>query len=471
MQKFLLLIFATVASVVFGQQNLGLVDAVQRGLQNNFDAQIQKLEVEQAKLLNTWGQTGRLPTVSFVTNSNNNAVYRQPTNPFAVPGKSINDNIPAQLDVNWILFNGFGVRLNKARLQQIENQTSGNARFIVESTTQTIILGYYNALLEKQRLDVRQKVMRFSKERYDFVRLKKQLGGAITFDVLQEQNNYLTDSANVLRQELIFKTSVRNLNELLNEQLETQYIFSDSLAFVTEELDYGAMKQKLASSNSSLRNQFIFQELQRIATQSARSSLYPTLNLNFGATGSLDQQNALFRPQSGGTVVKNPNPIGYLNDDTNQPVYGRTTLSEYITNRGYSYGAYANLTLRFTLFNGGQVRRAVENARIDEKIAQLGTDQLKLSLENDLLANYDLYQLRKQLVQIAQTKLKAAELNLTLATERYKNGSFSAIDLRIVQENYQNAALENYTAIFDVLSVRTELVRMTGGLLEEYQAN
>jgi outer membrane protein len=123
------------------------------------------------------------------------------------------------------------------------------------------------------------------------------------------------------------------------------------------------------------------------------------------------------------------------------------------------------------LFNGGQVRRAIENARIDEKIAQLGTDQLKLSLENDLLANYDLYQLRRQLVVIAQTKLRAAELNLSLANERYRNGALSAIDLRIVQENFQNAALENYAAIFDILSVRTELVRMTGGLLEEYQAN
>ena len=123
------------------------------------------------------------------------------------------------------------------------------------------------------------------------------------------------------------------------------------------------------------------------------------------------------------------------------------------------------------MFNGGQLKKVIEAARIEEKIVQLGTDQLKLSLENDLLANYDLYLLRKQLVLIAQTKLKAAELNLNLATERYKNGSFSAIDLRIVQENYQNSALENYTAIFDVLSVKTELVRMTGGLLDDYPLN
>jgi len=463
---FFLLVFFFFTLNCVAQQPLGLVDAVQRGLQNNFDAQIQNLEVEQAKLLNNWGQTGRLPTITFSGNSNNNLAYRKPANPFAVPGKSFSSSIPGQLDVNWILFNGYGVRLNKSRLQEIENQTAGNARFIIENTTQTIILSYYNVLLEMHRLEVQKKVMRFSKERYDFVRLKKQLGGAITFDVLQEQNNYLTDSASVLRQTLVFKNSVRNLNELLNEKLDTQYIFSDSLFFVVEELDYEAMRQKMISSNASLRNQFIFQELQRIATQSARSALYPTLSLNFGATGSLDKLNAYFRP-----IVGTPEKqtVGYLLDDQSQPVINTVTAREYISQNGYSYGAYANLNLRFTLFNGGQVRRAIENAQIDEKIAQLGTDKLKLSLENDLQANFDLFQLRKQLVVIAQTKLKAAELNLSLATERYKNGSFSAIDLRIVQEDFQNAALENYTSIFEVLSIKTELVRMTGGLLESYQ--
>ena len=463
------LFFIGVCSWVNGQQPLTLINAVQRGLQNNFDAQIQTLEVEQAKNLNTWGQAGRLPNINLTANSNNNIVQRKPANPFAVAGKNISNTIPGQLDVNWILFNGFGVRLNKSRLEQLENQTAGNARFIVENTAQTIILGYYNALLEKQRLNVRERVMKYSKERYDFVRLRKELGGAITFDVLQEQNNYLTDSANVLRQQMAYKTAVRNLNELLNESLTTEYLFTDSLFFETEELDYQAMKQKLTASNAALRNQFIVQELQRIATQSAQSALYPTLNLNFGATGSLDRLNALFRPLQ--SDIKEKVTVGYVGDDINQPVINTLNARDQITQTGHSYGAYGNLTLRFTLFNGGQVRRAIENARIDEKIAQLGTDKLKLSLENDLLANYDLYQLRRQLVVIAQTKLRAAELNISLANERYRNGALSAIDLRIVQENYQNAALENYAAIFDILSVRTELVRMTGGLLEEYQTN
>jgi len=451
------------------QENLDLLSAVRMGLQNNFDVRIQELEVDQAKRLNVWGQAGALPVVSLSANGNNNIVQRKPANPFAVAGRNIGNTAPGQLDVQWTLFNGFAVRLNKERLEQLEKQSEGNARFVIENTVQTIVLAFYNVLLEKQRLDVRVRALQFSRQLYEYVKLRKDLGGAITFDVLQQQNNYLTDSSNVLRQDLAYRNSVRNLNELLNQDLETQYYFSDDLAFtpIARDYDFEVLKKRMLESNASLRNQFIFQELQRVARQSLQSAMYPSLSLNFGSTGSLDQLNARFRPTTGGTVVKST--VGYLNDDDTQPVIGRSFAPEYRTLQGYSYGAYANLTLRFTLFNGGQVQRAVKNAGIEERIVQLGTDKLKLSLENDLRLALDQYRLRRQLSSIAATKLKAAELNLNLAYERYRNGSFSAIDLRIIEENLLNAALENYAAIFDVLAVKTDLVRLTGGLLDEYK--
>lgn len=456
-------------TIASAQDPLGVLDAVRIGLANNFDARIQELEVEQAKKLNNWGQAGALPSINLSTNLNNNIVQRKPANPFAVAGRNISNSAPGQLDVQWTLFNGFAIRLNKERLEKLQEQSEGNARFVVENTVQTIVLGFYNVLLEKQRLDVRTKALTFSRQLYEYVKLRKELGGAITFDVLQQQNNYLTDSANVLRQRLAFRSAVRNLNELLNVDLEKEYLFMDDFAFTPVEsiFDFETMKAKMLESNASLRTQYTFQELQRIARQATQSPLFPSLSLSMGSTGSLDQLNAKFRPTANGTVVKST--VGYLNDDDTQPVIGRSFSPEYRTLQGYSYGAYANFTLRFTLFNGGQVRRAVQNAEIEQKIVQLGTDRLRLSLENDLRTALEQYHLRRQLASIANTKLKAAELNLSLAYERYKNGSFSAIDLRIIEENLQNAALENYASIFDVLATKTELVRMTGGLLDEYK--
>jgi outer membrane protein len=452
-------------SSTHAQDTLSLARAVQIGLKNNFGVQIQQLNVEAAKLNNTWGQAGLLPSINLIASQNNSAIERKPANPFAVAGLNITDNVLGQLDVQFTLFDGFAVKIAKQRLEQLETLSKGNALFVMENTLQTIILSYYQALLERERLQVLIKNQGFSKERYGYVKLKKSLGSAITFDVLQEQNNYLTDSANVLRQEIVVKNATRNLNVLLGEDISKTYQFTNPLQFEDEAYVYEDLKSKMVSSNTNLRNQFISQELFHNATRSAQANLAPSILLNLGGTGSLDRLNANFRSNTGNQIE---NTVGFLNRDVTQPVYqtvNETALTPQ-TQTGNSYGGYANISLRYTLFNGGQLKRAVDNAQIQEKIAKLSTDQLKLSLENSLLANFDLYNLRKQLVLIAQTKLEAAELNLSLATERYKNGALSAIDLRIVQENYQTAALEKYAAIFDGLTSKIDLVRLTGGLVD-----
>lgn len=465
---FAVVAFFCSAFLTQAQDELTLANAIQIGLQNNFNVQIGKLNEDIAKNSNTWGQAGLFPTINLISNQNNSVVQRKPANPFAVAGKNISDNVTGQLDVQFTLFDGFFVRLSKERLEKLEELSSGNARFVMENTVQAIILGYYQVLLQQEQLDVLVKNKAFSKERYDYVKLRKELGSAITFDVLQEQNNYLTDSAGVLQQEIVIKNAIRNFNLLLNENINKTYKLTDKIPFENEAYRYEDLRDKMEKSNTNLRNQFISQELFRNATSIAESNYSPTITLNVGANGSLDRLNANFRTATGNVLE---NTVGYVNRDQTQPVYNNVneTALTPLTQTGNSYGAYANFGLRFTLFNGGQIRRAVENSRIQEKIAQVTIDQLKLSLENDLLATLDLYNLRRQLVQIAQIRLQSAELNLSLANERYKNGALSAIDLRIVQDGYQRAALDNLLAIFAGITSRVDLVRLTGGLLDNGQ--
>ena len=46
------------------------------------------------------------------------------------------------------------------------------------------------------------------------IELKSELGSAVTTDLLLEEGNYLTDSANYISQELAFKNAISNLNYL-----------------------------------------------------------------------------------------------------------------------------------------------------------------------------------------------------------------------------------------------------------------
>ena len=464
MRRYFFPLVFLVSSSTFAQDTLSLARAISIGLKNNFDVQIVEQNVEIARNNNTWGQAGRLPTINFNSGQNNQIIQRKPANPFAVAGRNISNNVTGQLDIQFTLFDGFAIKFNKHLLGELEKLSLGNAVVVMENTVQSIVLSYYQSVLEKERLNVLIRNQIFSKERYEYVKLKKELGNAITFDVLQEQNNYLTDSSNVLRQEILLRNSLRNLNRLINEDLNSTYSFTDSLTYDLEPYDYNSLHRRMISSNSNLINQYTNQEILRTNTKLFQSNQYPSLVLNAGANGSYDQLNANFRSPTGNTIEQT---VGFVNRDTSFPVYNNINevITQPLTQVGNSYGAYGNFALRFTLFNGGQVRRSIENARVQEKIAQLGTDRLKLSLENDLMATFDLYNLRRQLVTISEVKLRAAELNLDLANERYRNGALSAIDLRIVQENYRNAALEYTLAIYSSIESKMELIRMSGGLI------
>lgn len=432
---------------LFAQDSLSLADAIQIGLEKNFSIQIEKLNVEIAKNNNNWGEAGRYPSINSITGQNNSVLFRKPTNPFSLGGTNTVNNFANQIDLEWILFNGFRVNINKSRLFELERLSQGNVRILVENTIHNIILAYNIAVLENKRLEVRNKVLKLSKERYELVKLRRQVGSAILFDVLQEENAYLTDSSNVLSQTLNYRNSIRNLNELMNQNLNQEYFLTDSLTINLTNYELEDLSQKMLSSNSNLRNQFINQSLLKYNTRLAQTDQYPVVSLNLGANSSNDRLRAPAR----------------VREDS----LGVTPSPTFSTNYGYSYGGYANLSLRFNIFNGGQIKRSIQNARVQERIGDLSIKELQLSLTNDLIQFYELFNLRKNLVQLANANIKAAELNVSLANDRYKNGYLSSIDYRIIQLNYQNTALMSLEAIYNVIETHTDLLRITGGIIEE----
>jgi outer membrane protein TolC len=156
---------------------------------------------------------------------------------------------------------------------------------------------------------------------------------------------------------------------------------------------------------------------------------------------------------------------------SNDRLYGpqRDNPSVFNDTYGRVQSGYVNFSLRFNIFNGGEIRRNIQNARVQERVGELTTSQLKQTLFNDLLQLNDLFVLRKNLVNLAKANIKAAELNVSLANERYKNGYLSSIDYRILQINYQNTALTYLEALYNTIETHTDLLRITGGIIAEYQ--
>lgn len=427
------------ASLIFlvvklpAQEQLKLDDAILKGLENNFQVQIFKEYVKIAELQNNWGTVGRYPSISLGAQSINRYDNTPDiTEPDERTGR-YSYVVSPYVDVRWLLFNGFSVKMNKDKLALLENFSRGNSALVVENTLQAVILAYYRILLEEERLKVLTQVKDLSGDRYNYEMIRKEIGSAVTFEVLQAKNSFLSDSTNYLLQQLNVKNAYLSMNLLLGEPPENSFVLVDSFNVTTNDYVLEDLMQKMMASNRTLRNQYVNQEVLKKNIGIQRASQWPSLSLNTGA-------------------------------DYNKRWYNYPNASN---SDSYTLDYYANFSLSFNLFNGGNTRRAIETAMINENVGNIEIKEMSQTLANYMVNQYDLYNIRKQLLDVAQANMESAELNMQIATEKYRNGSINSFNFRDVQMIYLNAAHRKLNAIYDIIDTHTELLRLTGGIITE----
>ena len=430
-------ILSIILLVIGGQSQttLSLDSAIIIGLENNFQIRISQEQYNIAELNNRWGTVGRFPSINLGL-SNINRYDNTPmfdTSAFEYDrGDQYSNSLTPYVNLQWLLFDGLSVNMNKQKLDMLESYSLGYSTIVVENTIQAIILGYYLALLEEERLKVLESVKGLSGDRYNYEMLRKDLGSAVTFDVLQAKNSYFSDSTNYLLQQLRVKNAYLRLNLLLGEPPTVKFTIIDSFKVELQIYAMDDLMNKMLANNRTLLNQYVNQEILKKDVSLAKSNIWPSLKMNAGADYTQ----------------------GWYDWEKHQ-------------NNTYLFDYYANFTLSFNLFNGGNTRRAIESAKISEKIGEIEIVQAKQTLENLLVNQFDLYSIRKQLLEVAEVNLESAELNMKIATEKYRNGTINSFNFRDVQLIFLNASSNKLNAVYELIDSEVELLRLTGGIITE----
>ena len=245
-----------------------------------------------------------------------------------------------------------------------------------------------------------------------------------------------------------YRDALRKLNLLLAaEETDPSYKLTDALDLKVEQYDYQALEQKMTKENVDLQKQYISQSILKSERKTRQAERMPTLG--FTVRGSSNNSRVDF------SRATFPNTNG-----SNQ-------FAEPLTSVTNQYSAGFRLT--FNLFNGGKINRAIENAYIQEDIANIQVNQLKASLKRDLSAAFDNFQVKKQLYNINVRRLDAAVLNLRLSEEKFKNGTINSFDYRTIQNTRQLAAVQELQSRFDLIEADLNLLRLSGGILEVYK--
>lgn len=419
-------------SLLNAQELLTLEQCIAIGLERNYSIRIIHNEERISSNNATLGTAGALPTIDLSggfsgTQYSYNYDYSDGT---SNNEKNINsETANIGVNMNWTIFDGFGIQADYKRLKELEQMGKLNTRLSIENLTANISAEYYNLIRQRKRLSNLRSAVRLSKELLRITEVSFISGFRSGLDVQQSRVYVNADSSRLLTQIEVVKSSMIRLNELMgldsvNREISVLDTIPLNISLVESDLWH-----KTLENNSYLLVSQKNKTLSEIDYQKIRSRNYPYVRLNGG--------------------------YGYT---SNWYEAGTTDLQQRI---GFNYGA----TIGMTLFNGMNRQREQRNARIQVQNRELLVQNLELGLKADLANLWMAYQNNLELRELEKENLIVARNNFEIASERFLLGVLAGIELREAQNGLLEAEERFSIAEYNIKLCEISLLQLSGQIL------
>ncbi|MBN2364852.1 MAG: TolC family protein, partial [Calditrichaeota bacterium] len=410
---------------LYSQDVMTAEDAIRIGLKNNFDIQIARNNLEVVRNNTGLGTAGFLPLLDASGNAQYSVTDQETNSPFSF-GNSSTESYGAAINLNWTLFDGMRMFVSKSRFNELVKQGEAQTRNIIEKTIVEILRAYFNLVQQEQLLEVSQNTMEISETRLNKERVRRDVGGASSTDLLNAQVSYNNDRALFLNQQLQVSIALKELNILLARDPNTAVKVDRQIRIPPLPYSYQEMLEMVFERNSTLVAARHGLEVAQKNINIARSSYSPRLSLN-GSYGYLER------------TVSSDNPNFPDDIQTN------------------STDGLIGLALNWNLFNGFRDRINIQNARIETRNQELALENIRNQMQGILLELYETYQKRLELVELEEENVVAARQNLQLQQDRYQIGTSSSLEFRDAQINFDSAQNTLIVARFQARITRLEI--------------
>ncbi len=433
MNKILALSFLLflISSTLKGQDTLGLDDAIQIGLKNNFSIIIARNDLQIATNNNSIGNAGMLPKVDANATQNNiSQDIKRKESGTTTEFNNKAASMTGALQLNWTLFDGFNMfilREQNRNLQQMENL---QLRMAIEDATASIIINYYSIALQQKLLKSFKESFVLSKNRLMIAKEKTKIGAGYELQVIQAEIDFQTDSSSILRQVNLIKNQMIALNRLLGRNANTSFSIKDIQPSFTKP-DYNTIVEDLNSQNAELLYERMNVSNKELSIRSLKTARMPRVafvsSYNFSSIGN----------------------------STSSPENSRT------------FGPSVGVTANITLFNGFNLSRNIKNAQLQAENQKVMLTQTENLLQSNLSQSYNDLELALALIRTEETTMKLATKNVEVAIEKYRLGAISDLELRDVQKKLLDAQYRFYSAQLQAKTAEVDLKILAGILLNE----
>ena len=408
-------------------------EALQIALENNYGVKIANNNVEIAKNNSSIYNSRFLPTVSTSAGASYDIIDDQEletqngtiTNIDGANAKQLN----ASLNVNYTLFDGLGRKYNYKQLKETYNLSELQARETIENMYLQLFSVYFQIARLSENTNNLKSTLDISKQRLKRAQYQYDYGQSTKLELLNAEVDVNNDSINLINAKQQFSNSKRNLNIVLGVQKEIDYLVETDVEFIAL-MSYDDLIIKAKENNVILQ-------------QNEKSIAISEFNIKANKAGYLPTAGLI------GSYAWN------TSDNPSTLQYSKVT----------NYGLNAGINLSWNLFDGGNTKTRVANAKIALKNQEILKEQQLETIENTLKNTLEEYHNTLFILQAQEQNVITNQNNFDRTEEKYKLGQVTSIEFRQAQINLLNTQTALNNAKYDAKLIELELLQLSGQLL------
>jgi outer membrane protein len=413
------------------QVKLSLSDAIEAALRQNFDIRIAQNELEQAATNNTIGNAGMLPSVTAVGGYNtsmSDTRLELASGQVQDRDNALSRGLNGGIQLNWVLFDGMRMFINKQRLQQLENMGELALKQQVQASVAQVITTYAEVVRQQQQLIAIDTAAALARVRMELAQKKFEIGTAAKTDYLQAQVDYNASRSAALSQSAVLRQAKDSLMILMGRNQFMNYEVEDSL-YLNKSLQYRELDQWL-HQNLAVQNALGEKRLSEYDLRWANGGLLPTV----GLTGAY-------------TYNRTASDAGFA-------LFNRTV------------GPQAGVSISVPLFNGFNLRREQKVARQEVFRQDLRVQKLQNSIAARYRTAWRSYDNARKTLELEQENISFAAENLMIQQARFRVGVANTLELREAETSYVTALSRLVDAGYTLKVTETRLLELENRLLQ-----
>ena len=431
-----LLIVVTWIRPLYAQEQgtVGIEEVIALALEKNFDIKIAKNNTIISKNNAEPGNAGYLPTVSLsagydYASDDTNTEFADPSLPDIDASGAVTENLNAGLTVSYNIFSGGSRRFTYQQLKNLNYQSELEERQSIEQVMLDVINQFLEVVSQYDAYQISQESMQISLNRFERAKENYAMGNFSRLELLNAEVDLRNDSSTLIQSGLSYQKSLKTLNNIIGITPDSSYTINSDFDY-KEDLKAGQLIDQALSQNTDYlvaRTSLINNELD---LKIDKGGLYPSLDF------------------SGGYNFRNTS-------------YDANFLSS-TENLGWNAG----VTLSFNVFDGGRVKRAMQNSQIRIESQHIAIEKTENHIKTNILNAYDDFVTNLELLALTQRNLASTTINYERSQEAFSTGQINGLELREAQLNLINAKYNLSLQRIQTKLSEVSLYFYSGGLVE-----